>query len=249
MTVANAVARAYSQETHTMAADYKMIGADGREYEGSLEELREWASDGRLGHESLVWSSGEQRWLKACDRHEFQWDLPKPIQPPPVIPELPVAGFIPRLAAFLFDMMLLHMLLTLAIIPWRAEMTDLMTKIEAQRELVLNGAADGVNLDLTVMMLKVILLLLAVYAPISLIYWVGFNGRFGATPGKNMVGLRIVTQDGEPLGYMRAFRRYCAEQVSMLPFGLGYLMIAFSPTKQGLHDVLAGTKVIFYRRQ
>lgn len=232
-----------------MAENYKMIGADGAEYEGSLEELREWATDGRLGHDSLVWNPEERRWLRASDRHEFQWDLPRPIEPPPVIVEAPAAGFAPRLAAFLFDLMLLNLLWSLVLSPWRAELSELMTAMKTQQDLVASGAADAASPELMMTMLKALLLIFAACAPVSLIYWVGFNGRFGATPGKSLVGLKIVTKDGSRLGYALAFRRYCAEQVSMLALGLGYLMIAFSPNREALHDVLVGTKVIFQRRQ
>jgi hypothetical protein len=37
-----------------MSSPYTMIGSDGREYPGSLEELREWAQEGRLGSATLV---------------------------------------------------------------------------------------------------------------------------------------------------------------------------------------------------
>lgn len=227
-----------------MPTDYKLIGADGHEYPGTLEELREWARDGRLGPETLIWSSEESRWLKAADRHEFQWDLPKPIEPPPFLPtpmEPPAAGFVPRLAAYIFDTVLLQMIFLLVLYPWGSELKDLLELAAKQYDITAEGTPDIVPV------LKAQGLLMLIYAPISLIYWVGFNGRFGATPGKNLVGLRIVDLQSQPIGYRRAFRRYCAEVVSMLPLGMGYLMVAFSPTKQALHDILAGTKVVFRR--
>lgn len=46
-----------------MSSPYTMIGSDGREYSGSLEEFREWAQEGRLGPATLVWSEADERWL------------------------------------------------------------------------------------------------------------------------------------------------------------------------------------------
>jgi len=66
-----------------MASPYTMIGADGREYSGSLEELRQWAQDGRLGPSTLVWSAVDERWIEASGRHELAWDLPSPPPPAP----------------------------------------------------------------------------------------------------------------------------------------------------------------------
>ena len=55
-----------------------MIASDGREYAGSLEELREWAQEGRLGPATFVWCQDDGRWLPASARHELVWDLPQP---------------------------------------------------------------------------------------------------------------------------------------------------------------------------
>jgi uncharacterized RDD family membrane protein YckC len=159
-----------------------------------------------------------------------------------VIEEVPAAGFIPRLAAYVFDLMLVNMLFMLVLLPYRERLGEMAERVRQQYDPGLQGQPD------IALVLKFQLLLLAVYAPISLIYWVGFNGRFGATPGKTMVGLRIVRADGSPLGYSGAFRRYCAELVSALPFFLGYFMVAFSPGNLALHDVIAGTRVVFQRR-
>jgi uncharacterized RDD family membrane protein YckC len=224
-----------------MPTDYKMIGADGQEYPGTLEELRQWAGDGRMGPETLVWSGEDSRWRRASEWPELRWDLPQPMEAPPVIPGLPVAGFIPRLAAYVFDAMVLQMILFVVILPWRAEFKALFDLAWSQYDLNRDAPPDLLPV------LKAQLAFFAVYTPVSLIYWVGFNGRYGATPGKNLVGIRIVDLDGAPIGYRRAFRRYCAEVVSMLPLGMGYLMVAFSPTKQALHDILAGTQVVFRR--
>jgi len=40
------------------------------------------------------------------------------------------------------------------------------------------------------------------------------------------------------------FVRYIGYFVSVIPFGLGFIWIAFDSKKQGFHDKLAGTVVV-----
>jgi uncharacterized RDD family membrane protein YckC len=61
------------------------------------------------------------------------------------------------------------------------------------------------------------------------------------------MGLSVVTLDGLQLGDGGAFRRYCAELLSILSFGLGYLMI-LAPEQRALHDVITGTQVVLTPR-
>lgn len=70
-------------------------------------------------------------------------------------------------------------------------------------------------------------------------------GRFGTTPGKLLLELRVVdARTGERPGLVRAFIRYVGYFVSFLTLGLGFVWIAFDRRRQGLHDKLAGTRVI-----
>jgi uncharacterized RDD family membrane protein YckC len=67
----------------------------------------------------------------------------------------------------------------------------------------------------------------------------------GATPGKMLVGAKIV--DARTLGKpstAQLIGRIFAYLVSMLPACLGFLWVAFDKRKQGWHDKLAGTVVV-----
>ena len=69
----------------------------------------------------------------------------------------------------------------------------------------------------------------------------------GTTLGKKMLGLAIVTdgvRPGQGLGWGKAFVRLVGHFVSGLVFGIGYLLVAFTSKKQGLHDLIAGTFVV-----
>jgi uncharacterized RDD family membrane protein YckC len=66
-----------------------------------------------------------------------------------------------------------------------------------------------------------------------------------ATPGKIMLGIRIVdAQTGDKPSTGQLIGRYFAYYVSAIPLMLGFLWVAFDRRKQGWHDKLAGTVVI-----
>jgi uncharacterized RDD family membrane protein YckC len=80
---------------------------------------------------------------------------------------------------------------------------------------------------------------------VSILYYVYFVGRRGATPGKKILGLKIIREDGiEPVGYGKAFLRLLGYLCSGMILYIGFIMIAFSDRKRGLHDMMAGTTVV-----
>jgi len=79
---------------------------------------------------------------------------------------------------------------------------------------------------------------------IDLCYFTLCVGWRGQTPGKMLFRLRIIRVTGEEVGYGRAFVRWIGQILSVLPLGIGFLMVAVSRKKQGLHDKLAGTYVV-----
>jgi uncharacterized RDD family membrane protein YckC len=87
---------------------------------------------------------------------------------------------------------------------------------------------------------ELILLEIIAAAVYSIAFWVGQ----GATPGKMAVGIKVVMTNGEPIELGAACLRYVGYIVSSLIFGIGYLMIAFSAEKKGLHDNIANTVVV-----
>jgi uncharacterized RDD family membrane protein YckC len=76
------------------------------------------------------------------------------------------------------------------------------------------------------------------------LYFTLFVGSRGQTPGKILFGLRVVPVNGKQMTYGRACLRSLFWVVSLLLFSIGFLMIAVTRQKQGLHDMLAGTYVI-----
>jgi uncharacterized RDD family membrane protein YckC len=75
-------------------------------------------------------------------------------------------------------------------------------------------------------------------------YTIGFWIGQGATPGKMAVGIKVVMANGTPLEFGAACLRYVGYIACVLTLGIGYLMIALTAEKRGLHDNIAGTVVI-----
>ena len=72
----------------------------------------------------------------------------------------------------------------------------------------------------------------------------------GRSPGKQWMGLRVVQDDGTPVGWSASLLRNLLRFVDMLPFGyfLGAISCLQHPTFKRLGDLAAGTLVI-YREQ
>ncbi|MEE4452535.1 RDD family protein [Novosphingobium resinovorum] len=78
-------------------------------------------------------------------------------------------------------------------------------------------------------------------------YWLYFalmeSSRLQATVGKLAVGVVVTDLDGQRLTFLRASGRFFAKLLSYATFFIGFIMIAFTGRKQGLHDFIAGTLV------
>ncbi len=80
---------------------------------------------------------------------------------------------------------------------------------------------------------------------VNLLYFTLFwSSKFQGTPGKIVLGLKIVDANGNKISYSTALIRYISTFISSLLLGIGYLLIIFDGKKQALHDKLASTYVI-----
>ena len=84
----------------------------------------------------------------------------------------------------------------------------------------------------------------AINTVIALVYHVYFTAIHEATPGKRMLGLRLVRADGSRVRAGRVIARYFAEALSTITFLAGYVMAAFDEEKRTLHDYMCDTRVV-----
>lgn len=75
-------------------------------------------------------------------------------------------------------------------------------------------------------------------------YFTWFHGIAGRTPGKMLLGLRVIQASGEPMTPGIAFLRWVGYLISGLLLCLGFLWVAIDRRKQGWHDKIAATVVI-----
>ena len=77
-----------------------------------------------------------------------------------------------------------------------------------------------------------------------IIYFILFEWLFGATPGKLLLGLRVVTERGEPCGFVAAFLRGLMRLIDGLFLCIpAYVSMSTSDLRQRLGDKAAGTVV------
>ncbi len=69
-------------------------------------------------------------------------------------------------------------------------------------------------------------------------------GRRSATPGKRLLGLRVLKLDGQPLTTFESFERFGGYFVSLGTFGLGLLDLWRDPNRRLAHDRVSNTVVV-----
>ncbi len=77
-------------------------------------------------------------------------------------------------------------------------------------------------------------------------YFIYCWGSHGQTLGQKLLGQRVVTSLAPTggIGYSAAIVRYIGLILSILPFGIGVLVIEGDAEKRGWHDKMAGTHVV-----
>ena len=144
-------------------------------------------------------------------------------QTPPVPPEFRYVGFWKRFVAFLIDSFVLA-----------AIMVPLLAAVYGWGYFDAGRKGFAGSWDFLV---QVVLPAVA-----AIVFW-----RYkGATPGKMAISATIVdARTGRAPSTGKLVVRYFAYFVSILPLFLGFAWIAFDRRKQGFHDKIAGTLVIY----
>jgi uncharacterized RDD family membrane protein YckC len=83
------------------------------------------------------------------------------------------------------------------------------------------------------------------YAVWGFVYFAYSWASSGKTAGMALVGVRVVSDDGTEASGRRAVVRTLALPLSFLFLGLGFVGILLGDQRRALHDVIAGTAVIY----
>lgn len=86
---------------------------------------------------------------------------------------------------------------------------------------------------------------------IFVVYFLAFWTLYGATPGKMIQGLKVISTDAqkEQFGLGTSVVRLIGYVISWVVFLLGFLWIIWDKDKQGWHDKMAKTYVVKYWSQ
>lgn len=85
----------------------------------------------------------------------------------------------------------------------------------------------------------------AVAVAIAYLWWVGvIDGLTGQSPGKALLGLRLVDQRGTVVGRRMGVGRKFLHVLDLLPLGLGFLLPLVDVRRQTLADRMLSTFVV-----
>jgi uncharacterized RDD family membrane protein YckC len=77
-------------------------------------------------------------------------------------------------------------------------------------------------------------------------FYLGYSWAMsGRTPGMAVLGVRVVRADGQAIDPWRGVLRAVVFPLSFLLFGLGFLGILVQREHRALHDLIAGTAVVY----
>ena len=140
------------------------------------------------------------------------------------------AGFVTRMLGFIVNQLILAAILTL---------------LGLTVNLVLDLFPINEWLGLGELSSLIVVIIAAVLSlSINLVYNVGFWLLAGQTPGQSVLGVRVVRVNGERITFWPAVRRWLGYYVSAILF-LGFLWVLVDNKRQGFHDKMAGTVVIY----
>ncbi len=112
---------------------------------------------------------------------------------------------------------------------------------------VVASVIDGIVLMVGIVLLSLITLGLGLIFGVA-VGWLYFalfeSSEKQATPGKMAMGLVVADALGRRISFGQASGRYFAKILSALVIDIGFIMVAFTEKKQGLHDMLANTLVV-----
>ncbi len=143
------------------------------------------------------------------------------------------AGFVTRLTALITDIVIVSILVRAA--GWFLDDVRLATGLQIYVPQLTDAMGTATPVHLTALGGLLI----------SVSYLLFFWTMGGQTPGKALLGLRVVTRDGGRLSFWRSLVRFFGYWLSSLLFGAGFLWASVDNYREGLHDKLAGTSVVY----
>jgi uncharacterized RDD family membrane protein YckC len=220
-----------------------ILGDDGEKYGPiSLAELQEWLVEGRVGPDSQAALDEDgkpaERWQR-LDLYSQTVALWKESQKRVLV----LAPLWRRVAAGLIDIVFIFALLGMALTLVLSKFMGLdAMQIQKFSEVILQ-ASSSLNLSDDIESIVWMVNILA-YA-IMIIYFGYFHFRYaGRTLGMVICGLKVMSEEGDPIRAMQGVLRAAGLIVTISFYGLGFLLALFTSRRQALQDLVSRTIVV-----
>ncbi len=227
------------------------IGRDGERH-GPYQEsdVREWLRSGKVSRQDLGWYEGLADWQPLSVLFPDDLTIASAYAAPSSTGDLPrtttasledYAGFWKRVAAYILDAIVLFIpnKIIMAVLGGSAAEETMKQAIMASPgdpHAVMSAYGAYYSAMGPAMLL------------ITAVGWLYFavceSSAWQGTVGKLALGIRVTDLEGRRISFLRALGRYPAKWLSSIILCIGFLMVAFTQRKQGLHDFIAGTLVL-----
>lgn len=149
------------------------------------------------------------------------------------------AGFVSRAAAFVLDVLLV----TAGSIIFAALVSLLLSFFGFDTQtLSIDNPATSILGVIQIIIIAISTISVFLFVPgYFILSWV----LVGATPGKQVLGLRVIRTNKTPLGWGRAIVRFVGYYISAIAFFLGYFWVFVDGRRQAWHDKMADTFVVY----
>lgn len=150
------------------------------------------------------------------------------------------AGFWIRFAAYIIDAIAISII---AAIIWFISFSIITSEAGINFFITSAETDDGLAFGF-VMWLLFLFVFPFILVPLS--YFIYYPAsKYKGTFGKQMLGLIIVDNDGNQISLGRSFLRFIGYIIASIILYLGLIMIGFTEKKQGLHDMISTTYVVY----
>lgn len=230
------------------------IGRDGERHGPYKEDdVRQWLRSGQVSRDDLAWHEGLADWQPLSVLFPDMAVAPPSGANPYAAPSAPLlprvtaaaledhAGFWKRVAAYILDAIVLYIPQMLIEKAFGGDAAKAALK-QASLDAVGNpDAMMAANMHYYATMWPAILLIVVLGV---LYFTVCESSAWQGTLGKLALGIRVTDMEGRRISFPRALGRYFAKFLSAIILGVGFLMVAWTQRKQGLHDMICGTLVL-----
>ena len=221
----------------------------------NIDEIRDFVKQGTIKDETLVWHTGMEAWVAWKDTEESkeiplseEEEIRKALET--IIAEhnkgKRYAGFFVRGFAYFIDNFILSVIGVMIIFAMSAmQLVDLTAVEDAMNAYISDPSSDKALMD--VLNVPGMHTFLVIWGIAQAIYFVLFTKLKAATPGKLLMKVHVETSQGENLSWFESLARFLASlftQITLMFYGLGYLIVMVDPKRRALHDWIAHTRVV-----